>query len=433
MTIERYLQIMKNSILSILNELESDNSRLAKEAILRREVDNEVLKLVFKSALDPYINYWIKKIPDYKMCKKCVPLASAIVNLSPLITREVTGNAGIEYLSNILSNLSGPDAIVLERIIDRDLKCGVGEPTINKIWPGLIPTFDVMLAHKDISGIKYPAYAQVKKDGMRCHLHFDGTKATAWSRNGKQIELLGVFDIEARVSMLPDETWDGEIVFYKNGKPLDRKTSNGLGYKAIRGTITKDEAEMARFCAWDVVDFSSTVKYKDRLNKLKTILRYEHECGNSDKFILVDTVEVSSEKEAMQFYNECLSRGEEGAVLKNINSVWVPKRTKDLGKLKSEEEADLVVTGWKEGKGKFKGQVGSLDCQTFDGKLTVNVSGFTDSVRLGLDKSVLGKIITVKYNQKIQDKQTKEWSLFLPRFVCFREDKDVANTIGELK
>lgn len=422
-------------ILKILNELAADNSRLAKEAILKREKNNQLLKDTFKAAYDPFINYWIKKIPPYK-CREDQGLDWALKSLYPLVSREYTGNKGIEYFGALLSCINADDAEVIERVIERDLKCGVGIPTINKIWPGLIPTFDVMLAHSDTSGIKYPAYAQVKKDGMRCHLHYDGKKATAWSRNGKQIELLGKFDSYAKGVMQSGQTFDGEIVFYKNGKPLDRKTSNGLGNKAIRGTISEVEAEMARFCVWDNVDFTSKKPYKDRLQNLMDVLEFEFDldCNiGENKFFIVETVEVNNEKEATDFYNKCISNGEEGAVLKNINSVWVPRRTKDLGKIKAEEEADLVVVGWKEGKGKFIGQVGALDCETSDGIVSVNVSGFTDDVRLTLGDSTIDKIITVRYNQKIQDKFTGKWSLFLPRFVCFREDKDVANSFEELK
>lgn len=422
-------------LLKIINELAADNSRLVKEKILKRERNNELLQAVFRATFNPYVNYWIKKIPSYTaQIKPVIGLEQGLVRLDYLSSRKVTGNAAIQHLQSTLSMLSTPDAVVVERVIDRDLKCGVGIPTINKIWPGLIPTFDVMLAHSDTSGIRYPAYAQTKKDGMRCHLNYDGSEAIAWSRNGKKIELLGRFDEYAKQVVSPGQTLDGEIVFYKDGKPLDRKTSNGLGYKAIRGTISDAEADMARFCVWDMVDFTSKIPYKNRLKSITDILEYETDCDLSEnKFFIVETNEVTNEQEAFEFYNKCIFLGEEGVVLKNINSVWVPKRTKDLGKIKAEEEADLVVVGWKEGKGKFAGQVGSLDCETSDGIVSVNVSGFTDDVRLTLGDSTIDRIITVKYNQKIQDKTTKKWSLFLPRFVCFREDKDDANSFGELK
>lgn len=54
------------NIYKIIEELRSDNSRLYKESILKQEYDNELLKKVLVMALDPNINYFIKKIPEYK-------------------------------------------------------------------------------------------------------------------------------------------------------------------------------------------------------------------------------------------------------------------------------------------------------------------------------------------------------------------------------
>lgn len=109
----------------------------------------------------------------------------------------MTGNAAINTLGWILTNCSVEDAEVIARIVDRDLRCGASESTPNKVWPGIVPTFDVMLSHKDISGTKYPAYAQMKMDGARCHLYFDGVNCTAFTRSGKEIMLMGKFDATA--------------------------------------------------------------------------------------------------------------------------------------------------------------------------------------------------------------------------------------------
>ena len=45
---------------------------------------------------------------------------------------------------------------------------------------------------------------------------------------------------------------------------------------------------------------------------------------------------------------------------------------------------------------------------------------------------LIGKIVAVKYNMRIQNKSGEE-SLFLPIFVEVREDKDVADTLDDIK
>ena len=44
----------------------------------------------------------------------------------------------------------------------------------------------------------------------------------------------------------------------------------------------------------------------------------------------------------------------------------------------------------------------------------------------------INKIITVKYNEKITKKDSDEVSLFLPRFVEVRIDKDSADTLDRI-
>jgi ATP-dependent DNA ligase len=423
------------NILSILNELANDPSGNAKKAILQREKGNELLKRVFVMAYDPFLNFYIKKIPAYKQVPdyNVESLTWALDQLSALSTRKVTGNAGIAHLLNILEYTSTDDSEVIERIVERDLRVGCGESTANKVWENCIPTFDVMLAHQDCSGIKFPCYGQTKMDGLRANLVWDGVEAKAYTRNGKVIETHGQFDKTFSAMGVPAGTiLDGEIVCYRDGKALDRKTSNGIGNKGIKGTISQSEAELMRMIAWDIPGVGS---YKDRFSTLNTIFKKLFDAQFDSKILLIESRNINTMEEAELMFGEMLAKGEEGIILKNINAPWVPKRSKDLGKMKAELDADLIVVAWEEGKGKYEGLMGALVCETSDGKVRVNVgTGFDDAARKELteDKTV-GRIITVMYNAKITKKDSDIDSLFLPRFVEFRNDKDVANSSDEVK
>lgn len=418
-----------SKILSILDELAATSSRLDKEAILKREHDNHLLKKVIVYALNPYLNFYVRNYEYDARGKASIDTAFPVLDM--LSSRKVTGNAARDMLEKVSLKMSEDDAEVLWRIIQGDLRCGVSEATVNKIWKGLIPTFDVMLAHKDISGIKYPAYAQTKLDGARCHLYYDGDQVVAYARSGKVFELHNSLVDSAKILMLPGETWDGELLFYKDGKPLDRKTSNGLANKANKGTIKPLEAANVRFVAWDIVDFSSTIPYKNRWADLaKRFLKAEKV---AEKIFLVDCKIVSDEEAATIFFNKQLLKGEEGAILKNMDAIWVPKRSKDLGKMKAENEADLIVVDIQEGSGKYEGMLGALVCETRDGKVRVSVgSGFSDDERATWGSDLIGKIVTVRYNARITKKGGGQDSLFLPRFVEKRFDKKRANSSDEL-
>jgi ATP-dependent DNA ligase len=420
------------SILNILNELASDNSRTFKESVLKRERNNDVLKKVFVAALNPYINYYIKKINYTPNHIGSVSLEKALLELNKLSSREVTGNAAREFLNGVLDACTEDDAEVIRRIIERDLKCGINISTVNKIWPGLIPTFAMMLADTDRSKIKFPAYAQIKMDGVRCHLYFDGEHAHAYSRNGKLIDHRGKLDASAKAMMLRGETWDGELVCINADLTyMPRQISNGIINKAIKGTITEKEAETIVFTTWDIVDFSSTIPYERRFERLGNIFSLNGIFA--PKFRLIDYRLVSSMEQAEEFFAEALAAGEEGIILKNRYAVWQPKRVKDLCKFKAENEADLRVIGWEYGTGKNSNRLGNLILGTDDGLLEVSVgTGFSDEQRDEFTREyMLGKIVTVKYNTKIRD-ETGGWSLFLPRFVEIRFDKDEANTLNEI-
>ena len=80
--------------------------------------------------------------------------------------------------------------------------------------------------------------------------------------------------------------------------------------------------------------------------------------------------------------------------------------------------------------------LGAMVLESDDGKVRVSVgTGFTDDQRKKFfDRNLVGKIVTVVYNSRIKDKNREDVdSLFLPRFVEIREDKDVTNTSEEIK
>jgi hypothetical protein len=72
--------------------------------------------------------------------------------------------------------------------------------------------------------------------------------------------------------------------------------------------------------------------------------------------------------------------------------------------------------------------MGSVLAETSDGLLEVSIgSGFNDDDRELTPEDVLGKIVTVKYNEIIRDKNRDKASLFLPIYQEFRLDKNTAD------
>ena len=140
---KEYIMINK-----IFDTLAADASRNFKIDFLKTHKDNDVLKRVILLALDPFTQFYIRKIPSYTPAasNQADTLDSVLSSLAMLSSRQVTGNAAIDYLTKLLSSLTEDDAKVVEKIISKDLKCGVSEATVNKVWPELIHEYPCMLA-----------------------------------------------------------------------------------------------------------------------------------------------------------------------------------------------------------------------------------------------------------------------------------------------
>ena len=136
---------------------------------------------------------------------------------------------------------------------------------------------------------------------------------------------------------------------------------------------------------------------------------------------------------ARALFKSKLEEGEEGVILKNHDSLWVAKRSPDLVKMKDIHEADLEIIGFVEGTGKNEGRLGAMVVQDKSGEVEVSVgTGFSEEQREAIWKSrnsLIGKIVAVQYNAKINSKGKDKASLFLPVFVEIREDKDAVDLL----
>ena len=449
---------------SILEKLENTNSQKEKIEILKTM--NEVQKRWFSLCYNSLITFGVKKIPEYTSESNSLDTMSIMDILEKeFVTREITGNAAIERLRDILSNAEEPEAV--ERLIKRDARCSVNSTLLNKVFPNLIPEIPCMLAQpmneKTLKNIKFPAFSQLKADGMRCIAFITSNNVRMFSRNGTEIiceplknTLMTIGQIEE--NLLSDNValmLDGELICYKDNKLLDRKTSNGICNKVLKGTANENELNLIQMQLWDIVKIDSNTfspledkSYEARLEDLYSILNM----NVFSKLEVIPTEVVNSMEEALEHFQKMLSQGLEGTILKNQDAKWSNTRSKDLVKLKEENTIDLLVVDIEEGSGDFEGGLGAIICETSDKKLRVRVGtgfsfedrGFVNDLSNGkkvvkqiksleeVSKNYLGKIVEVKYNQIIKSKGKDEMSLFLPRLVCVRNDKDTANSIDEI-
>ena len=175
------------------------------------------------------------------------------------------------------------------------------------------------------------------------------------------------------------------------------------------------------------------VDYETRLATVVTAV--DHLNDNLKHMVtVVETTIVKNLNEAQKTFKTYFDAGHEGIVLKDLSGIWEDKRAKHQIKFKGELECDLKCIGWEEGTGRNKGKLGALVLQSADAKINVSVgTGLTDEMRSTLkEKDVLDKIVTIKYNSRISNKQGED-SLFLPVFLEIREDKTKADASSKIK
>lgn len=428
------------SVLKILQEVAAASGK-AKQKVLEKHKSNKELKATIFAAYDPRHSFYVRKVLPYQGTKRpSKTLTQALEFLhKELAERKITGDAALNKLKSFMNELSLEDAEVVELVLKRDLRMGCGGSTACKVWgDDFLFEWPVMLCAQEqfMDRIVYPAYIQLKADGMRINAVVVGDTVEYRSRSGEKVQINCPRFDDNFIEMAKGEdiVFDGELLVRdENDKILDRKTSNGIGNSAIRGSITEDEISMMFFKLWDCIPFDvftgkkpSDRAYWVRLADLEARLRL----SDTQVCEILETQEVKSEKEAYVIAHRYMAAGEEGAVLKNRNGLWQNKRVKDAVKMKRLETADLLCIGWEEGDGKYKGKIGALTVTDGSKTMETNVGTGLDDAERGADPDTyVGKIIEVGYEYVIQAKGAEKRRLYTPRFICVRHDKHKPDTL----
>ncbi len=455
------------SVYKILQELKSTSKTNEKKKILEKNKDNKLLQRVIKMALHPQLQSGIKKIPPDAFYNRndnpTLTLDEALDTMELFYSSELTGNAARKKLEDTLNELSTEDALVLERVVLKDLDCGIQEKNANAVFgKNFIPEQPYMRCSlvtlktiKNITSFDNPKYncavSEVKMDGQYLDHVITNGKYVSTSRNGKVYDFMGIKDDEAfRLAAKLEEldprcagigvALNGEAVAVdKNGKFLPRETSNGIVQKAGKDTMSPEEAENVVFVLWDYLPYDKFIEgeWKEvRANRRKVLEQAIKESGVTS-FRFVEYKTVYSIDEAFDWNCELIERGEEGSVLKCEEGIWKAHTSPKQLKMKLEMDVDLRMIDFNLGAsdGKFSETLGSILACSEDEIIKVNVSGFKEKDDPWTRDNIWAKretlrngIITVKTTGLTKDKRTGQLSLFLPRYVEFRFDKDTADT-----
>jgi len=415
----------------IIQELEVDNSRLKKEAIIRRESDAENIRFFngVGACLDGFRTFGIQKVPTSKKDGPGIKQEEFDDVLRKLEDRTLTGNEMRDVIQD-LCNLSKMEEWNdwYRRILIKDLRCGVTHKTINKHSTMKVPVFECMLAddskkhEKKMTG---EVYVEPKLDGVRvitiCDVDKDEVKM--FSRNGKELnnfpKILEQFD-SMLDQMSESMVFDGEVMsddFQTLMREIHRK-----------GGAKTDDAVLNLFDCMPLEYFKEG-SYPYALNTRKELLQsftYEPNIYIVE-FVAMNLDDDDGQKQFADYNRLCIDKGFEGIMVKPITGIYECKRSSLWLKVKPFIEVSLKVVDTEEGTGRNAGKLGALVIEgtDMDKFIKTNVgSGLTDADRDTFWKAkdkLIGQIVEVRADAITQNQDTdNEWSLRFPRFLRFR-------------
>ena len=425
---------------TIIKELESDNSRLAKEAIIEREAlaGNTELFEGLRMCYDPMITFGVKKVPSFSGTDgQGLPWVAFKELVRALALRELTGHDARDAIELALSaSTEAQWNGWYRRILIKDMRAGFSETTVNKMVKKAgkaeytIPLFECMLAHdganheKKITGKKL---LEPKLDGVRVVtvINAENKTVTMYSRNGKVLENFGHITsaIEANIELFDRSmVLDGEMVsssFQALMKQVHRKSD-----------VQSSDARLMLFDILPLSEFQqgeSSLGQRRRSNLLKSMKATFDLVGSIDIIpqIEVDLDSYVGELQFKQYNKDAIEAGFEGIMIKDLDATYECKRSAKWLKMKPFIEVSLEVKNVEEGTGKNEGRLGALVLEGVDDGLVISVncgSGFSDSDRnefWSTRDSLPGQIVEVRADAVTQN-QDGTYSLRFPRFLRFR-------------
>lgn len=463
------------------NKINIENGSNYKIKVIEEFKNSDLLKLIFLMAYDR-VNYLYgmslnslqpEELDGTHDIKHSLEDSLNRIN-EVIVTRELTGNAAIEAVNNLLKGSTKENARIIRNIIDRNLKLNTGTTSINKVHKNLIKKPVYMrcgvYSEKTAKHIKMPALVQLKADGTYREFTVTESGVSARSRSGESYEYPSIFE---KMKNFPEGVYFGELTVSGTPEMLEvLKSSKDSGSDKMKGIIAEMQNHIDSGCygilpreignglinssdvphdslvleLWDVVTLEDykkaqekdrknmpNVPYSERFERLIEILEKAE-----DGIYPIDSHEVNTIQEALKITSGYMQAGLEGSVLKCKSGLFKDGTSNQQLKLKLVIQADVRVTGFTEGTGKNAEYFGAITFENDEGtvKGQVGVSSMTEKLRNEIHANrdaFIGSIIEVEFNDITRSRNSETWSFSHPRFICIRDDKDETDTIERIQ
>ena len=270
---------------------------------------------------------------------------------------------------------------------------------------------------KSKEGHTYPCSVQPKLDGVRCLAFWEGNEVKLISRSGKPWELPHISYFLEDFPLGKTMVLDGEVY------------SHGLNFQQTTRLVKKSrpETRQLKLNVYDIIDLSRRdLQWPERLDLLDKL---DDKLASRDLPVcVVQTDGAHNEDRVRELYQEYMSEGYEGAMIRchDDSEYKFAYRSKRLLKMKSFDDAEFRVIGFKDGVGKFEGAV-IWECIMDNGETfeVTPVGSFADRRSyFEHGKHYIGKMLKVKYQGLSESGIVR-----FPIGLGFRPEEDMATAV----
>lgn len=480
------LQVGYSTLLDIFKEVSGLNDESLREIIIKHgdlgDASEEILKRrVIKPLVEEKYNLsqiylQLRKVAEStgkgSFLEKKKILTGIYLNMTPLeakyFTKILTGEMRIGLVSGlIIESISEAFARGFDEVNEAFLlindagetavlaKCGrLSDARLELLHPTNFMLAESMQSAEEIEKyFRKELICEFKLDGVRVQCHKKGDIVKIFSRRGNEVSKQFPEIVEDLSKIGNDFILDGEIIAFKDGKPLPfSKLQQRLQRKYVDKQLI-EEIPLVLF-VYDIIYFDNESVYKRTLVERKRIIEKIKFVGRIKR---LEYTFVSKKEEIERKFQESVELGYEGLMLKDPSSFYtVGKRGKYWIKLKKElDTIDAVIVAAERGHGKRAEIFSDYVFSIWDNNVLKTIgkaySGLTDKELLEMNerlKELTVKdegwrlivrpeiVIEVAFNG-IQKSSRHEsgFALRFPRIKRIRDDKSIeeADTIEKVR
>jgi len=260
----------------------------------------------------------------------------------------------------------------------------------NPILPMLAHNFE---DHKHKINWNAGVLVQPKLDGNRCLAYrSEDNQIVMTTRQGKLWTTLPhiVKALEEVIPVGSTDVLDGELYLH------------GVTFQSVTRLIKKQRPESVniQYCVYDVISDEAVTQEERNVYLTTMFAMLQDNPIVKDVVVNVPTYWAKSEQDVYDYQKDFVKIGYEGAIVRIPRALYkMNGRSNELLKVKSFDESEFEIVGYKEGVGRFEGCV-IWRCKTADGKEFDCVPKGTLEDKMEWYEnadSYIGKMLSVKY------------------------------------